>query len=130
MAAFSAADGREGCRADAMRRIVSAMATHPELVAGDGRACTDLMRAVGGRVALKTGAEAVYVGIIPDRKLGIALKIVDGATRASEAAITALLVRLGLLPRDHPMVAKYLTGPLRNWKGLATGELRIAPGFC
>ena len=87
------------------------------------------MRATGGRVAVKTGAEAVFVGIWPDRGLGIAIKIEDGATRASEAAIVALLVHLGALPRDHPVVATWLTGPHRNWRGMETGGLRLASGF-
>ena len=80
-------------------------------------------------MALKTGAEAVFVGIIPERGLGLALKVADGGTRGSEAAITALMVHLGILEPGDPVVAKYLTGPLRNWRGLETGELRRASGF-
>ena len=45
------------------------------------------MRAMGGRVAIKTGAEAVFVAILPELKRGVALKITDGTTRAAEAAI-------------------------------------------
>ena len=119
----------QGARGEAMRRLTRAMVAHPELVAGEGRACTDLMRAMGGRVAVKTGAEAVFVAIAPDRGLGIALKIADGATRASEAAITALLVDHGLLDAAHPVVGKYLTDPLRNWRGMAVAERRLADGF-
>ncbi|MFZ5710236.1 MAG: asparaginase [Pseudomonadota bacterium] len=129
MASFASADARGGARDRAMARLVAAMGAHPELVAGEGRACTDLMRATGGRAAVKTGAEAVFVGIVPGRRLGIALKIEDGGTRAAEAAITALLVRLGVLEAGHPVVAKYLTGPLTNWRGLRTGEIRLAAGF-
>ena len=60
--------------------------------------------------------------------IGIALKIADGGTRASEAAITALLVRLGLLDAGHPVVGKYLTDPLRNWRGIAVAERRLTRG--
>ena len=35
-------------------RLHQAMRLHPELVAGEGRACTELMRAMNGTVALKT----------------------------------------------------------------------------
>ncbi|KRW95069.1 asparaginase [Paracoccus sp. MKU1] len=118
-----------GARGQAQRRLVEAMLAHPELVAGEGRACTELMRAMRGRVAVKTGAEAVFVGLVPERGLGIALKISDGGTRGAEAAITALMLHLGLLEEGHPVVQKYLTGTLRNWRGLATGELRRAEGF-
>src|SRR2546426_6306093 len=38
-------------------RIVEAMLRHPELIAGSGRPCTELMRAHPGRVIAKVGAE-------------------------------------------------------------------------
>lgn len=129
MAAFAAARDQGSARERAQFRLAHAMAAHPELVAGEGRACTRLMRAMGGRVAVKTGAEAVFVAIIPELKRGIAVKIMDGGTRASEAVITTLLARLGVLAKDDPMVARYVTGPQRNWRGLVTGELRLAEGF-
>jgi L-asparaginase II len=112
-----------------MHRLARAMATYPELVAGEGRACTELMRAMGHKVAIKTGAEAVFVAIIPEQKRGIALKIVDGNSRGSEAAITALLARLGVLDPAHPAARKRLGGPIRNWRGIDTGHTRTAPGF-
>lgn len=127
MAAF--ADPPDDARGRAMRRLVDAMRAHPELVAGEGRACTILMRATGGRAAAKTGAEAVFVAILPDQGLGVALKVTDGATRAAEAAITALLVHLGALHENDPAVGRFLTDPIRNCRGIATGEMRTAPGF-
>jgi L-asparaginase II len=117
-------------RERAAHRLTRAMAAYPEMVAGEGQACTNLMRAMGGKVAVKTGAEAVFVAILPEQKRAVALKIMDGGTRASEAAITAILVRLGALSKDDPVVAKYLSGPQKNWRGLVTGEMRLAPGFC
>ncbi len=129
MSAFAAAREGEGTRGTAMSRLREAMCRHPELVAGEGRACTDLMRAMDGRVAVKTGAEAVFVAILPERQLGVALKIVDGATRASEAAITAILVRLGVLDADHPAARAYLDVPIRNRAGREVGRIRAADGF-
>lgn len=127
MAAF--AQPGPDARGRAMESLVQAMTAYPELVAGEGRACTDLMRAMGGRVAVKTGAEAVFIAIIPERKLGVAVKIEDGGTRASEAAITALLVHLGVLDKDHPIVGRLLNDPMKNWRGIEVGRLRLAPGF-
>ncbi|MGR3491294.1 MAG: asparaginase [Shimia sp.] len=123
MAGFAAAS--EGT---AEHRLHTAMTTHPELVAGESRACTELMRAAPG-VALKTGAEAVFTAILPKQGLGIALKITDGAFRASEAAITHLLIRYGALEANHPAALKRLGGPIRNWRGIATGYVRIASDF-
>ncbi|GKY86268.1 asparaginase [Sinisalibacter aestuarii] len=130
MAYFAAAreDG-DSPRERAAARLRAAMAKHPELVAGEGRACTRLMRAMNGAVVVKTGAEAVYVAIVPERKLGVALKIADGATRASEATVTALLIRLGVLERGGEAAASYLDAPILNRRGITTGHIRAAPGL-
>lgn len=127
--AFFAAAGGGDARSRAAARLTQAMMAYPELVAGEGRACTELMRAMGGKVAIKTGAEAVFVAILPERKLGVALKIVDGGTRGAEAAIAAILVQLGVLEADHPATRKRLEAVQRNWRGREVGILRAAPGF-
>ena len=132
MARFAAADDndtRGDIRERAMVRLRSAMTRHPEMVAGETRACTELMRAMGGQVALKTGAEAVFVAILPRQKLGIALKIIDGGTRGAEAAIAALLIRAGVLDANHPAALARLGGPIRNCRGFNVARLQIAPGF-
>jgi L-asparaginase II len=128
MARFAAASEAGDARARAMHRLRTAMARHPDLVAGEGRACTELMRAMDG-VAIKTGAEAVFVAILPASRRGIALKIADGGTRAAEAAIVALLSREGVLDPAHPAARRHLGAPLRNWRGIDVGELRRAAGF-
>lgn len=129
MARFASARDTGDARERAMHRLTQAMVTYPENVAGEGRACTELMRAMGGKVALKTGAEAVFVAILPAQGLGIALKVVDGGTRAAEAAIAALLVRAGVLEADHPATRKRLNTVQTNWRGIETGTFRAAPGF-
>jgi L-asparaginase II len=110
-------------------RLHQAMRLHPELVAGESRACTELMRAMEGRVALKTGAEGFFIGILPERKLGIALKAADGTTRAAECAIAALLVRLGELDAEHPATLKRMNAPILNRRGIKTGILKPAAGL-
>ena len=129
MGRFAGASDSGDTRQRAMHRLTRAMAAHPDLVAGEGRACTELMRAMGGRVAIKTGAEAVFVAILPDQQRGIAVKIADGNSRASEAVIAALLVRLGALDADHPATRKRLNAVQTNWRGTETGILRLADGF-
>lgn len=129
MAFFADAKRRAGSRAQAAARLVRAMTMFPELVAGEGRACTELMRAMNGKVAVKTGAEGVFIAIIPELTLGVALKISDGANRASECAIAALLVRLGVLAPDHPAARKRVNAVQKNWRGLETGIIRPAAGF-
>lgn len=110
-------------------RLHQAMRQHPEYVAGHGRACTELMRATGGKAVIKTGAEGFFNAIVPEMKLGIALKISDGATRASECAMAAILVKLGVLQPDDPAVQKVMNAEIRNRAGLVTGWIRAAPAL-
>lgn len=129
MAKFAKAGAGGSVRERAMQRLRDAMAAHPEYVAGEGRSCTELMRAMGGRVAIKTGAEAVFIAMIPEKKLGLAMKIEDGNSRASEAALVGILTQLGVLDAAHPMAQKRLPAPQTNCRGLTTGELRLSDGF-
>lgn len=126
---FASASRRSDRASAAAQRLTEAMMLHPDLVAGETRACTELMRAVQGKAALKTGAEAVYVAILPELDRGIALKVIDGGTRGAECAIAALLVRLGVLDPAHPAAAKFMTPTLRSWRGLEAGSIRPAPGL-
>jgi L-asparaginase II len=128
LASFTTPDRHSPARAAAMRRIVKAMTTYPELVSGTGRACAILMRAAQGRVAVKTGAEGVFAAIVPHRQLAIALKIDDGATRASETAMAFLLERLGLLAPDAA-AQRLVCTPILNTKDTVVGECRAAPAL-
>ncbi|PRX37041.1 asparaginase [Meinhardsimonia xiamenensis] len=124
--ADAVASGATGARPSAMARLYRAMVAHPELVAGEGRACTRLMRAMGGRAAVKTGAEGVFAAIIPERRMGVAVKISDGATRGSEAVIAAVLIRLGMLDASDPVAKSLIDAPILNRRGLEVGVIRPA----
>ena len=124
MAAFAAASDHS-----AAGRLRDAMRQHPELVAGEGKASTELMRALGGRAALKSGAEGVFVAILPEQGLGIALKMEDGAERASDGTITELLIRHAGLRRDDPIAQNHLGGLRPNRRGDPVWTLRAAPEF-
>ncbi|MCB1362717.1 MAG: asparaginase [Rhodobacteraceae bacterium] len=129
MAWFAGADARGDRQSAGAARLVRAMMEHPALVAGEGRACTALMRAARGRAAVKTGAEGVFVAILPQRRLGVAVKIADGATRGAECAIAALLVALGVFEAGDPAVRAYMNAPILNRRGLEVGAIRAAPGL-
>src|SRR5213596_1459462 len=79
--------------------ILEAMVLHPELIAGEGRPCTEMMRAHPGRVVAKVGAEGVYSAALIRESLGVALKVEDGHSLASALAIAAVLAELGLKPQ-------------------------------
>jgi len=90
-------DESNPARAAAIRRVVSAMRAHPYLVAGTGRADTVLMEDKGFQGATKCGAEGVFMAILPEQGLGIALKVDDGASRAADALLIAALHHLGAI---------------------------------
>ena len=117
-------------RAAACRRITSAVAAHPVLVAGShGRLCTDLARVTKGRLFPKIGAEAVYaVGEVGgDRAL--AVKIDDGQLRGMHALVLALLERFGFLrPDELESLASWRDPVLRNWAGLEVGRIETVAG--
>ncbi|MEM7752535.1 MAG: asparaginase [Pseudomonadota bacterium] len=124
MAVFASVGTGSGARDTAMVALRQAMIAHPELVSGKGRSCAGLMQAARGAAAVKTGAEGFFVAILPTLGMGAALKIEDGATRASEAAMAAILVRLGVVAATDPRVARFLAPPILNWDGLSVGAIR------
>jgi L-asparaginase II len=122
-AQFAAPDALSPERAKACRRIVHAMIAHPELVSGTGRSCAILMRSCGGRAAVKIGAEGFYAAMIPERGLGVVLKIDDGAGRGAETAMATILDKLGLLGSDQE-ARQLLRAPVTNTRGEVVGERR------
>ena len=112
-------------RAEAAARLFAAVASEPFMVAGTNRFCTELMRAVP-RAFVKTGAEGVFCGCVPDAGLGIALKCDDGASRASEAIMAALLARLDAFSEEERQALDGFSAvPVRNHRGIHTGDLRV-----
>ncbi|MDI6026564.1 asparaginase [Corticibacterium sp. UT-5YL-CI-8] len=112
-------------RAKAARRLLEACMAEPFLVAGTDRADTRLMQMSPGRIFVKVGAEGVYCAALPELGLGIALKCDDGAGRAAEVAISAILQKL--FSEDGELVSKLsdVSNPqLTNWNGIHVGSLR------
>lgn len=125
MAAIASGQGLGSQRASAAHRLMKAAMAQPWSVAGTGRACTMMMEAGAGRLYIKTGAEGVYCGALPELGIGFALKCDDGATRASEAMAAMLAARL-LGPVDD--LADRLTAmsrtPILNRLREDVGEIR------
>ena len=114
-------------RAAAARRIFAAVAANPEMVAGEGRFDTDVMRLFGPRVFVKTGAEGVYCAALPEFGLGLAVKADDGATRAAQVMIAALIGRfLTMDDEQRKRFAPFAAPTLRNWNGKDVGAIRTA----
>jgi L-asparaginase II len=105
--------------------VVGSMVRHPRLVGGTDRLCTRVMEVARGRLFVKVGAEGVYCGGAPDARLGFALKVEDGAGRAAEAALVALLRELELLTAaEASELQRFAEPPVRNTRDEVVGAVR------
>jgi L-asparaginase II len=108
-------------------RIAAAMLAHPVFIEGEGEEDTVIMQAFPGVIS-KGGAEGLCCAALPDG-WGIAVKALDGASRAPGLGLVALLVRqLGL--SDVPEIARRRSRPpVVNAAGDIVGELVVSlPG--
>ena len=113
-------------RALACQRLQQAIAKHPKMIAGSDRLCTALDGAANGKIIAKVGAEAVYLAALPEVGIGIAIKALDGTTRAAETALGAILEDLGVLNEEiHQAIDSYVHPVLRNRNDMAVGDIRV-----
>jgi L-asparaginase II len=112
-------------RGKAAARIRAAVAAHPVTVAGRGRFDTEMMSLLGPRVFIKSGAEGVACAALPESGLGLAVKADDGAGRAAQVMIAALICRFGDLDEQTAArLAPFVSPRLSNWNGAGVGLLR------
>jgi L-asparaginase II len=109
----------------ALARIRAAVAAHPVTVAGRGRFDTEMMSLLGPRVFIKSGAEGVACAALPEAGLGLAVKADDGAARAAQVMIAALIRRFGDLDDERTArFARFVSPRLSNWNGAGVGLFR------
>lgn len=114
-------------RRSAMQRVLKAITRYPECIAGRDRLCTDLAKASDGEIIVKTGAEGYFVGLVPSENTGFALKIDDGATRASNAAIGGLIHAMGWARLiNNSNLQQYFNPAIENSQGRTVGQLRAS----
>ena len=102
-ARFGAGQAATPERRAAVRRVVDAMAAHPDHLAGKDNPLARLIRRTGGKVVAKTGAEGYLLAMLREKGLGVAIKIADGdgSGRAKFGVLARMLGRLGVLPADE-----------------------------
>lgn len=116
--------------AAAAARLFDAMTSHPELVGGTGRFCTELPRAAGRPLLAKAGAEGFYAVAWrePDgRGVALAAKAAAGDSRSRDFAVTEALLQLGVLSADGAgRLAPFHAGPMKNHAGTVVGKMESA----
>ena len=115
--------------AGAARRLRQAVARAPFMVAGTDRFDTRVMQRLGERVFCKVGAEGVYCAALPERGLGVAIKIDDGNNaRAAEVVMAAMIeAHVDLDDADSQFMRGFSDVCLKNWNGIEVGRLRASP---
>jgi L-asparaginase II len=106
---------------DRWSAVREAMLAHPQLVGGQGRAESALLEE---GVLAKPGAEGVFGAAFTDARgggYGIAVKALDGASRASATALVGLLESMRVVP-----VGTWISPPPTGG-GHPVGEVRIGP---
>ena len=112
--------------ARAAQRLRSAVAAAPFMVGGSRKFDTQVMQRLGERVFCKVGAEGVYCAALPERGLGVAIKVDDGNNaRAAEVVMAAVIEALLPLAGDEATFMRALSEvTLRNWNGTEVGQLK------
>ena len=113
-------------REASLARIYRAMTGHPELIAGTGRFCSELISAFEGTLVGKTGAAACYAIAYPERRLGLALKVEDGTSATAYAIAVELLHQLDLgTPAMRARLDHWRRPAIQSTTGTITGYLDV-----
>jgi L-asparaginase II len=123
-------------RTASLARIYHAMTRYPELVAGEGRFCTQLMNAFAGALVGKLGADACYgVGIRASDQtrrlgakgaIGISVKVEDGNVAILYMLVSEILERLGIgAPEQRAALEAFHHPRMLNTGGVAVGHVEF-----
>jgi len=119
---FARLTGRAGF---SVTRLMECACKYPELVAGENRICTDLIKATRGRVFGKIGGEAVYGMSLFEQGWGIGIKIEDGSLRGLTPTVVEVLRSLGVLTREELSLLKTYHYPqISNYRKETVGRVR------
>jgi L-asparaginase II len=112
--------------ARAAARLRGAVAKAPFMVAGTGRFDTRVMERLGERVFCKVGAEGMYCAALPDRGLGVAIKVDDGNTARAAEVVMAVVIEafVALDDGETSFVRGFSDALLKNWNGIEVGRLQ------
>ena len=94
------------------KKIFEACVNEPDYAGGAESDNSLLTKLFNKRVFFKNGAEGVFLAIIPEKKISIVVKILDGSARAAATAITGMISELDLI--DKSKLETYLNRTISN----------------
>lgn len=104
--------------------IFGACVKNPVLTSGTHEFPALAMQKLAGEVFLKVGAEGLMTALIPAAKKIVVVKVRDGAERATEVAISAILAEL--FPAKRTALESWLSPAIYNWAGDKVGFAKAA----
>ena len=117
-------------RTQAIYRLHEAIRNEPLYIAGHGSFVSELNETSQGCVLAKTGAEGILIAALPEKGLGVALKITDGSDRARSVALMAILDYLGALSTENKhRLQAHIAPTIINSRGHPVGEIRPAASW-
>ncbi len=103
--------------------IGRAMAAHPELTSGTGRFDLQLTKIANESMAVKVGAQGVFCLALPERGLGLAVKVHSGAAEALAAAVVFALQQYA--PGSVTVPEEWDPLLVRNVVGAIAGSYKV-----
>ena len=94
------------------KKIFESCVNEPDYAGGADSDNSLLTKLFNKRVFFKNGAEGVFVAIIPEKKISIVVKILDGSARAASTAIAGMISELDLI--DKSKLETYLNRTISN----------------
>ena len=106
-------------------KIFDSMNENPEMVAGTGGFCTELIKHTNGKLIGKIGADGVYCLAVKGMDVGIAIKIEDGnMNRAVPPVVMRCLEELNVLTTSEMEALKnFRHEHLKNSLGETIGKV-------
>ncbi|MBI5266772.1 MAG: asparaginase [candidate division Zixibacteria bacterium] len=122
---FANAEGNTEEMRSAFRRLKAAITEHPHMVSGEKRLDLNLMRSFVGNIVCKGGAESLQAIGFSEPKIGIAIKVLDGNSRALGAIVVEVLRQLGVISdiEKYPHLRSYVKPEIRNAHDRVTGYI-------
>ncbi|MBP7175535.1 MAG: asparaginase [Thermoclostridium sp.] len=107
---------------EAQELLHRAVTEYPEMIAGNGRLDTDLIRMTKGELFGKMGADGVFCVHCHQQGIGIAVKIQDGGIRAVDPVVIETLSQLGILQKEMLEKMNHYHYPsVMTWTGKIIG---------
>jgi len=112
-------------------KVIRAMVSHPEMVAGTERLDTELMKLANKdkeKLISKAGAEGLGTVGLLKKKMGVVVKVEDGSNRAIGPGVIHTLLKINVLSEEEvELLKKYYMPEIKNRRGEVVG--RIKPNF-